>query len=106
MTQKTYVRSFRPARLLLRRAFANHCPYRWNAAGADADAVSLMGCIGWSCRDVAAAATHAQSGRTYADRHHGLRNPAGVSRIGEARRDRSKTNSTRFSAKANKEFRR
>jgi uncharacterized protein (DUF2236 family) len=55
-----------------------------------------MGCIGWSCRDAAAAATHAQSGRTYANRHHGLRRPAGVSSIGNhaaiaRRRTRSDT---------------
>jgi hypothetical protein len=46
--------------------------------------------------DRIAAATHAQSGRTYADRHHGLRKPAGVWRIGNLaaiarRRTRSDT---------------
>ena len=43
------LRTGRPTRLLLRRVVANHCPYRRIAAGADAGAVCLMGCIGRSC---------------------------------------------------------
>src|SRR5262249_20064356 len=74
------LRTSRPARLLLRGAVANHRSYRRIAASADADPLCPIGCIGRSWWGLAEAATHAQSGRTYAGRQYGLRKAAGVSR--------------------------
>src|SRR5262249_25843932 len=76
----SYLRTSRAAGLLLRGVVANRCAYRRIAASVDAHAIYLLERNGPCCWSAAAAATHPQSGRTYADRHHGLRTPAGVSR--------------------------
>src|SRR5262249_58433125 len=57
-----------------------YCGYGRIRASIDARAICLLVWTGRYCGDSAAAATHPQSDRTYADHHHGLRTPAGVSR--------------------------
>ena len=76
----SYLRTGRSARVLLRGAVANYRSYRRIAAAVDADAFCVLGSDCRSWRDAAAPAAHPQSGRTDADRHHGLRRPPGISR--------------------------
>jgi len=62
------------------RSCANHCSYRTIAASVNADTFALWDALAVLLR-AAAAATHPQSGRTYADRHYGLRKAAGFAHL-------------------------
>jgi hypothetical protein len=57
---------------------ANYCAYRRIAPDTGANTLRCLGCRRRRRPDLAAPAAHAQSGRTHADRHNGLGQPAGI----------------------------
>ena len=83
-SQKPYpvVRTGPPARLLLRRAIANLARIAGMRPVLMRMPFLLWDVFGRSCRNAATAAAHAQLGRTYENRYHGLQKPAKVYGIG------------------------